>query len=183
MSSSWSMTSCATSLGEMPGATGEISPTAPLKHATSKELKKLKFGNSHASWLVDKLLRQQWGMTPWIFVADSSGRLYIGIKETGTFQHTSFVRGSRVAAAGMIAVKEGRLTGLSPLSGHYRPPTSNFRAFVKSLKGQGVDLEGAGGSRLLFGQDYLLLRGLRGRRKVGQRGLPTLSCLPNFVYR
>ncbi|KAM7196130.1 hypothetical protein V8F20_007165 [Naviculisporaceae sp. PSN 640] len=150
-----------------------------------KSYHKLKYGNTPATWLIDKFLRQQWGEKPWIFVADSAGRLYIGIKDSGSFQHTSFVRGSRVSAAGMISVKDGKITALSPLSGHYRPPTRNFRAFVGRLKSLGVDLGSASSSssamgaaasasrgekgagrrgfsgemRLCYGQDYWLLRG------------------------
>jgi hypothetical protein len=30
--------------------------------------------------------------------------------------------GSRISAAGSIVIKKGRLSKLSPLSGHYRPP-------------------------------------------------------------
>ncbi|KAK4220218.1 hypothetical protein QBC37DRAFT_3912 [Rhypophila decipiens] len=147
--------------------------------SSSKGLNKLKYGNSPASYLLDKFLRQQWGSKPWIFVADSAGRLYIGIKDSGSFQHTSFVRGSRVSAAGMISVKEGKVTGLSPLSGHYRPPTKNFRRFVRGLREMGVYLGGGEGHshhsdgttrggkgarfgeeiRLCYGHDYWLLRG------------------------
>ncbi|KAM7206942.1 hypothetical protein V8F33_000041 [Rhypophila sp. PSN 637] len=136
-------------------------------------LNKLKYGNSPASYLLDRFLRQQWGSKPWIFVADSAGRLYIGIKDSGSFQHTSFVRGSRVSAAGMISVKEGKVTGLSPLSGHYRPPTRNFRRFVRGLREKGVYLGGGDGHsdgnlkgtrfgeemKLCYGHDYWLLRG------------------------
>ncbi|KAM7223188.1 hypothetical protein V8F06_001401 [Rhypophila decipiens] len=155
------------------------------RSASSKGLNKLKYGNSPASYLLDKFLRQQWGSKPWIFVADSAGRLYIGIKDSGSFQHTSFVRGSRVSAAGMISVKEGKVTGLSPLSGHYRPPTKNFRRFVRGLREKGVYLGGGGGGeghlhhssdgtrggkgparfaigeemKLCYGHDYWLLRG------------------------
>lgn len=150
---------------------------------SKKAYKKLKYGNTPATWLIDKFIRRQWGEKPWIFVADSAGRLYIGIKDNGSFQHTSFTRGSRVSAAGMISVREGKVTGLSPLSGHYRPPTRNFRAFVERLKSMGVDLGSASNSpaptatasppgaekrpgrglgremRICYGKDYWLLRG------------------------
>jgi hypothetical protein len=48
-------------------------------------------------------------------VADSSFRLYIGIKKSGAFQHSSFLRGARIAAAGMIKIKHGQLRSLAPL--------------------------------------------------------------------
>ncbi|KAL8976737.1 MAG: hypothetical protein Q9177_006782, partial [Variospora cf. flavescens] len=48
----------------------------------------------------------------WIFqakVADTSYNLYIGIKQSGAFQHSSFLHGGRVSAAGLIKVKDGQL--------------------------------------------------------------------------
>ncbi len=45
----------------------------------------------------------------WIFVADTKNNLYIGIKQSGAFQHSSFLRGSRVSAAGLITVRDGQL--------------------------------------------------------------------------
>lgn len=48
-------------------------------------------------------------------VADSSFRLYIGIKKSGVFQHSSFLRGARIAAAGMIKIRHGQLRSLAPL--------------------------------------------------------------------
>jgi hypothetical protein len=101
----------------------------------------------------------------WIFVADTSFRLYIGYKQAGAFQHSSFLHGSRILAAGQIKVKDGQLRRLSPLSGHYRPATSNFRAFVQGLKDQGTDM-----SHVSISQSYAVLVGLEGyvktRRKI-----------------
>ncbi|EFW99515.1 iq calmodulin-binding motif protein [Grosmannia clavigera kw1407] len=87
-----------------------------------------------ATALLDALLRKSVQANTWIFVADTSFRLYVGIKDSGTFQHSSFLQGSRISAAGLIRIHDGHLESLSPLSGHYRPPTANFRAFVHSLK-------------------------------------------------
>lgn len=50
-----------------------------------------------------------------IQVADTSFRIYIGIKEPGAFQHSSFLRGGRIAAAGMLKIKNGQLRSLAPL--------------------------------------------------------------------
>ncbi|KAL2443606.1 hypothetical protein ABEF95_007736 [Exophiala dermatitidis] len=91
----------------------------------------------------------------WIFVADTSFRLYIGYKQSGAFQHSSFLHGARILAAGLIKVKDGQLRKLSPLSGHYRPPAANFRAFVYSLREQGVDM-----SRVSISRSYAVLVGL-----------------------
>ena len=96
----------------------------------------------------------------WIFVADASFRLYIGYKQAGAFQHSSFLHGSRILAAGQIKVKRGQLRRISPLSGHYRPPVKNFRAFVENLKDAGVDM-----SRVSISQSYAVLVGLEGYKK------------------
>ncbi|KAJ5732237.1 hypothetical protein N7493_003718 [Penicillium malachiteum] len=101
----------------------------------------------------------------WIFVADTSFRIYIGIKEPGAFQHSSFLRGGRIAAAGMLKIRQGQLRSLAPLSGHYRPHVANFRAFHHSLQERGVDL-----SRVSISKSYAVLAGIEGytltKRKV-----------------
>lgn len=43
------------------------------------------------------------------FVADRKNNLDIGIKQPGAFRHSSFPRGSRISAAGLITVKDGQL--------------------------------------------------------------------------
>ncbi|KAJ5645881.1 IQ calmodulin-binding motif protein [Penicillium lividum] len=93
----------------------------------------------------------------WIFVADTSFRIYIGIKEPGAFQHSSFLRGGRIAAAGMLKIRHGQLKSLAPLSGHYRPHLTNFRAFHHSLLERGVDL-----SRVSISKSYAVLAGIEG---------------------
>ena len=75
-----------------------------------------------AATILDKLLRGTVKENTWIFVADTNFRLYVGMKQSGAFQHSSFLHGSRILAAGSIIIKNGRITMLSPLSGHYRPP-------------------------------------------------------------
>ena len=84
-------------------------------------------------------------------------RLYIGIKQSGAFQHSSFLHGARVSAAGLIKIKRGELRKLSPLSGHYAPPVKNFREFVRSLKEAGADL-----SKCSISRSYAVLLGLDG---------------------
>ncbi|KAF7159152.1 hypothetical protein CNMCM6106_006285 [Aspergillus hiratsukae] len=93
----------------------------------------------------------------WLFVADTSFRLYIGIKAKGAFQHSSFLRGARVAAAGLIKIWNGQLRSLTPLSGHYRPPSANFRAFVHALQEQGADM-----SHVSITKSYAILAGMEG---------------------
>ncbi|KAJ5484208.1 hypothetical protein N7539_006004 [Penicillium diatomitis] len=101
----------------------------------------------------------------WIFVADTSFRIYIGIKAPGAFQHSSFLRGGRISAAGLIKTRNGQIRGFAPLSGHYRPHLSNFRAFHRSLHERGADL-----SRVSMTKSYAILAGVEGwtrtKRKV-----------------
>ncbi|PCH01081.1 Hypothetical protein PENO1_044640 [Penicillium occitanis (nom. inval.)] len=120
-----------------------VSPAVIFNHLMQKSLKKR-----------DK----------WIFVADTSFRIYIGIKESGAFQHSSFLRGARISAAGLIRIKDGQLRSLSPLSGHYRPPAANFRAFVHALQNNGVDM-----SRVSISRSYAVLVGIEGYMKFKQK--------------
>ncbi|KAJ9609498.1 hypothetical protein H2200_005825 [Cladophialophora chaetospira] len=100
----------------------------------------------------------------WIFVADTSFRLYIGYKQSGAFQHSSFLHGARILSAGLIKVKHGQLRKLSPLSGHYRPPAANFRAFVHSLRDEGADM-----SHVSISRSYAVLVGLETYTKTRKK--------------
>lgn len=105
--------------------------------------------------LMNHLLRKTTKKNTWIFVADTSFRLYVGIKQSGAFQHSSFLKGARVSAAGLIKIKRGQIRKLSPLSGHYAPPVRNFREFLRNLKEAGADL-----SRLNVSRSYAVIIGL-----------------------
>ncbi|KAG6028846.1 hypothetical protein E4U19_001257 [Claviceps sp. Clav32 group G5] len=118
-----------------------------------------------ASTIFNQLLRKSVKKNTWIFVADTSFRLYVGIKDSGGFQHSSFLQGGRISAAGLIKIKNGRLSSLSPLSGHYRPPASNFRAFVRNLKDEGVDT-----SHVSISKSYTILVGLETYLKTRRKG-------------
>ncbi|KAL8918005.1 MAG: hypothetical protein Q9208_007603 [Pyrenodesmia sp. 3 TL-2023] len=100
----------------------------------------------------------------WIFVADTSYNLYIGIKQSGAFQHSSFLHGGRVSAAGIIKVIDGQLKYMQPRSGHYKPPASSFRAFVHSLQERGVDM-----SVMSVPKSYAVLIGIEGYYKGRQK--------------
>ncbi|KAL1794685.1 hypothetical protein ACET3X_006501 [Alternaria dauci] len=128
----------------------------------AKGLSKLK--HVSAATILNHLLRSSVKPNSWIFVADTSFRLYVGIKQSGAFQHSSFLHGARISAAGLIKVKDGQLRRLSPLSGHYRPPTKNFRAFVHSMKENGVDM-----SRVSISRSYAVLVGLEAYVKTRKK--------------
>lgn len=105
--------------------------------------------------ILNKLLRASVRPGTFIYVADTVGRLYVGIKDSGAFQHASFLSGARISSAGLIEIQDGQLTYLSPLSGHYRPTTKSLRRFIGNLKSQGVDL-----SHLRVSHAYEVLLGI-----------------------
>ena len=114
--------------------------------------------------ILNRLMRTTVKKNTWIFVADTHMNLYVGIKQSGAFQHSSFLHGSRISAAGLIKIKRGQLRSLSPLSGHYRPPAEAFRHFVHHLKDQGVDM-----SRVSISKAYAVLVGLEAYMTSKQR--------------
>ncbi|KAJ6014191.1 hypothetical protein N7540_008782 [Penicillium herquei] len=163
-----SETSSASSISPETPPDREMSDEAPLSTQEDYELDKVvsKFSYIKPEAIYDHFASSfsvKDGM--WIFVADTSFRIYIGIKEPGAFQHSSFLRGGRIAAAGMLKIRRGQLRGLAPLSGHYRPHVANFRAFHHSLQERGVDL-----SRISISKSYAVLAGIEGytltKRKV-----------------
>jgi hypothetical protein len=153
-----------------------IPESAPAKKYATPELdtahgmKKVK--HVSAATIFDKLMRSSLQKNTWIFVADTSFRLYVGLKQSGVFQHSSFLHGSRIAAAGLIKIKDGLLDKLSPLSGHYRPNTSQFKAFLHSLKEAGADM-----SHVSISRSYAILVGLEAYVKTKRRGKKIVKAL------
>lgn len=47
-------------------------------------------------------------------------KLYIGIKQKGKFQHSSFLAGGPITSAGTLVIRDGVLIKCNPMSGHYR---------------------------------------------------------------
>lgn len=122
--------------------------------ATKDKTPRKKFHVSPAT-ILNHLLRASVKPGTWIYVADTLGRLYVGIKSSGSFQHTSFLAGARISSAGSIGIEKGQLSFLSPLSGHYRPTTKSFKAFTNSLRESGVDM-----SELKVSNAYAVLLGM-----------------------
>ncbi|GAB1517463.1 hypothetical protein RhiXN_01813 [Rhizoctonia solani] len=91
--------------------------------------------------IMERLLRKTVKKNTWIYVCDMKRNLFIGIKETGAFQHSSFTAGGLISSAGLIKVKMGRIHKLSPLSGHYRTSVDHYRLFLDELGRQGADLK------------------------------------------
>ncbi|TIB42934.1 hypothetical protein E3P86_00149 [Wallemia ichthyophaga] len=113
-----------------------------------------------ARGIMDRLLRKTVGKNTWIYVSeDESGNLpdnmFVGIKSTGTFQHSSFLSGGLVSSAGLIGVRNGQITALSPLSGHYRSSINHFKIFLNEMEKQGLNLD-----KVKVGKSEVMLWGL-----------------------
>lgn len=65
------------------------------------------------------------------FVLDRTGNLYIGEHIENQFYHSSFLSGEQAQASGMICVKNGKVTYIDNVSGHYQP---NEIEMVRTLK-------------------------------------------------
>ncbi|XP_019173361.1 PREDICTED: IQ domain-containing protein IQM5-like [Ipomoea nil] len=76
----------------------------------------------------------------WIFVLSTSRTLYVGQKKKGVFQHSSFLAGAAITAAGRLVAHHGVLEAIWPYSGHYHPTEENFQEFISFLKEHLVDL-------------------------------------------
>lgn len=156
-----------TSMSSRSSSSGDESHVE-AEHYVNEDLDKAKglakIKHVSAATILNHLLRGSVKPNSWIFVADTSFRLYIGIKQSGAFQHSSFLHGARISAAGLIKIKDGQLRQLSPLSGHYRPPSKNFRAFVHSLNENGVDM-----SRVSISRSYAVLVGLEAYVKTRRK--------------
>ncbi|XP_073150490.1 LOW QUALITY PROTEIN: IQ domain-containing protein IQM6-like [Henckelia pumila] len=76
----------------------------------------------------------------WIFVLSVSKILYVGQKNKGTFQHSSFLAGGATLSAGRLVVEDGVLKAVWPHSGHYLPTEENFEEFMAFLLQNNVDL-------------------------------------------
>ncbi|CAN0879202.1 IQ domain-containing protein IQM6 [Linum grandiflorum] len=76
----------------------------------------------------------------WIFVLSTSKTLYVGQKNKGTFQHSSFLAGGATLSAGRLVVEQGVLKAIWPHSGHYLPTEENFQEFISFLMEHNVDL-------------------------------------------
>ncbi|MCJ1415527.1 hypothetical protein MMC32_001859 [Xylographa parallela] len=105
--------------------------------------------------ILNHLMRSSIKKNTWIFVFSTARQLYVSLKAPGTFQHSSFLHGSRILAAGLLTVSDGQLRSLSPLSGHYRPTSTAFRHFINWLKDSGVDM-----SKVHLSKSYAVLVGL-----------------------
>ncbi|CAA3026475.1 Hypothetical predicted protein [Olea europaea subsp. europaea] len=89
----------------------------------------------------------------WIFVLSTTRILYVGQKKKGLFQHSSFLAGGAITAAGRLIVHNGVLEAIWPYSGHYHPTEENFKEFISFLEEHCVDLVNV--KRCAADDDYL----------------------------
>ncbi|KAI3455578.1 hypothetical protein Pfo_012241 [Paulownia fortunei] len=73
------------------------------------------------------------------FVHTTEGMKWI-CKERGLFQHSSFLAGAAIVAAGRLVVSNGIIKAIWAYSGHYRPTEENFMELTRFLDEQQVDL-------------------------------------------
>ncbi|KAK8515470.1 hypothetical protein V6N13_139551 [Hibiscus sabdariffa] len=76
----------------------------------------------------------------WIFVLSTTRALYVGRKEKGKFQHSSFLAGGATTAAGRLVARDGVLEAIWPYSGHYHPTEQHFMEFINFLEENHVNL-------------------------------------------
>ncbi|ESK87256.1 iq calmodulin-binding motif protein [Moniliophthora roreri MCA 2997] len=108
--------------------------------------------------ILNRLLRKTVRRNTWIWVTDRNYNLFVGIKDTGKFQHSTFLGGGLVTSAGLISVKGGLVYTLSPLSGHYRTSVAHFHKFLDAMEARGLDLRKARVSKAeaaLWGIEHL----------------------------
>ncbi|MEM7616793.1 MAG: hypothetical protein AAF195_00240 [Pseudomonadota bacterium] len=76
-----------------------------------------------------------------IFIITEKGEIYSAEFCNYEFHHSSFMAGGRVLAAGMIGVKDGKITYLDDNSGHYSPGEHNVHQALMIMEQQGNSLE------------------------------------------
>jgi len=166
-SGGWSASSGSPTISPLPSPTADDAERRYPDPSSLKEAKgprKIKHVSAQA--ILNRLLRKTLiKQNTWIFAVDTSMNVYVGIKQSGSFQHSSFMRGSRLSAAGTLKIKDGQLRSISPLSGHYRPPAKAFRHLVHHLEDIGVDM-----SRVSISKAYAVLVGLDAYIRVRSKG-------------
>ncbi|XP_060189870.1 IQ domain-containing protein IQM4-like [Lycium barbarum] len=88
-----------------------------------------------------------------IFVLSTTRTLYVGQKQKGKFQHSSFLSGGAITAAGRLVAHAGILEAIWPYSGHYHPTEEHFSEFISFLEERNVDLTNV--KRCAVDDDYL----------------------------
>jgi hypothetical protein len=83
------------------------------------------------------------GVSRAIFVMNARGELFASnYQARGDFHHSSLAGGQPVAAAGELLVVEGKLIGISNVSGHYLPTAQQTEQAINVLREQGLNMSG-----------------------------------------
>ncbi|MEQ1724036.1 MAG: hypothetical protein ABL930_12740 [Pseudobdellovibrio sp.] len=80
---------------------------------------------------------------PVLYVMDKDGKIYAGLKHGNPelqFNHSSYLSGGEVAAAGELKTKNGVITQINRKSGHYLPSTENLDQVVREFSNRGLNL-------------------------------------------
>ncbi len=77
-----------------------------------------------------------------IYVMSPDGKIYAHSHKISRFHHSSFLAGGDVAGAGEIKVNNGKLTGITNKSGHYRPGPEYLVQVLKEFRERGTGLSG-----------------------------------------
>lgn len=104
-----------------------------------------------------------------IYAANFDGDIFLHNVNESTWNHSVFLAGGPVLAAGLILVKNGHIRKLTPDSGHYRPGPENMLRLVTVL---GAKIKDEAAIRAEFGGPYYKVGDFR---KHGPRNVPK-SC-------
>lgn len=77
-----------------------------------------------------------------IYVVDDNGKFYVGMKDLGSFHHSSFLAGHAVRGAGTMIIKEDfEVAEINNNSGHYCPSVPQMFRVALAIKLNGGDLD------------------------------------------
>jgi len=80
-----------------------------------------------------KAVAKNWGKGTAAFVWTRAKELFIADHLPGGFHHSSFVSGNAVRCAGMIEIDNGKVTGLSNNTGHYKARKQHVKTLLEWL--------------------------------------------------
>lgn len=111
-------------------------------YMNSKERKKFELGVHEGRLYTEKhgYLKDSDDKICYIYVVSPENKLYVGIYQRGKMNHSSFLSGGAVKAAGELLIKDGVLIGITDKSGHYQPTPEMVVEGLKALKAYGANL-------------------------------------------
>lgn len=77
-----------------------------------------------------------------MYAMTESGRFYVYPTKAMKHQHSTFLAGEPVAAAGMIIIRDGKVAYIDNVSGHYLPNPLHLAQAIHALQLKGVPVEG-----------------------------------------